>query len=80
VGDKVWLHLQKERLTGPHQKLCPLFYGPYTITKVFGENAFELNISFPFLGLQCLSVFPFFVTSLSFSLIKASQNFSRKGF
>jgi hypothetical protein len=28
VGDKVWLHLQKERLTGPHQKLRPLHYGP----------------------------------------------------
>jgi hypothetical protein len=28
VGDKVLLHLQKERLTGPHQKLFPLFYGP----------------------------------------------------
>jgi hypothetical protein len=24
VGDKVWLHLQKERLTGPHRKLHPL--------------------------------------------------------
>jgi hypothetical protein len=24
VGDKVWLHLQKERLTGPHRKLRPL--------------------------------------------------------
>jgi hypothetical protein len=27
VGDKVWLHLQKERLTGPHWKLLPLRYG-----------------------------------------------------
>ena len=24
VGDKVWLHLQKECLIGPHHKLCPL--------------------------------------------------------
>jgi hypothetical protein len=24
VGDKVWLHLQKEHLTGPHRKLHPL--------------------------------------------------------
>ena len=24
VGDKVWLHLQKERLTGPHCKFRPL--------------------------------------------------------
>jgi hypothetical protein len=51
VGDKVWLHLQKERLTGPHQKLRPLRYGPYTITKAMGDNSFELNIP-PFLGLH----------------------------
>jgi hypothetical protein len=51
VGDKVWLHLQKERLTGPHWKLHPLRYGPYTITKSVGDNSFELNIP-PFLGLQ----------------------------
>jgi hypothetical protein len=51
VGDKVWLHLQKERLTGPHQKLHPLHYGSYTITKAMGDNYFELNIP-PFLGLH----------------------------
>jgi hypothetical protein len=49
VGDKVWLHLQKEHLTRPHQKLNPLIYGLYTITKVVGDNSFELNIP-PFLG------------------------------
>jgi hypothetical protein len=51
VGDKVWLHLQKECLTGPHQKLCSLRYRPYTITKTVGENSFELSIP-PFLGLH----------------------------
>jgi hypothetical protein len=51
VGDKVWLHLQKERLTGPHRKLLPLRYGPHTITKVMGVNDFQLNIP-PFLGLH----------------------------
>jgi len=51
VGDKVWLHLQKERLTGAYQKLRPLQYGPYTITKAVGDNSFELNIP-PFLGLH----------------------------
>ena len=51
VGEKNWLHLQKEFLTGPHQKLLPLYYGSYTITKVVGDNAFELNIP-PFLGLH----------------------------
>jgi hypothetical protein len=50
MGDKVWLHLQKERLTGPHRKLHPLRYGSYTMTKAVGDNAFELNIP-PFLGL-----------------------------
>jgi hypothetical protein len=40
VGDKVWLHLQKERLTGPHRKLNPLRYGSYTITEVLGDNSF----------------------------------------
>jgi hypothetical protein len=32
-------------------KLHPLHYGPYTITKVMGDNSFELNIP-PFLGLH----------------------------
>jgi hypothetical protein len=51
AGDKVWLHLQKEHLTRPHWKLHPLYYGSYTITKVVGDNSFELNIP-PFLGLH----------------------------
>jgi hypothetical protein len=51
VGEKVWLHLQKETLTGHHQKLLPLYCGSYTITKVVGDNSFELNIP-PFLGLH----------------------------
>ena len=51
VGDKVCLHLQKECLTGPHHKLFPLRYGPYTITKAVGNNAFELSIP-QFLGLH----------------------------
>jgi hypothetical protein len=51
VGDKVWLHLQKERLTGPHQNLLPLHYGMYNITNVVGDNSFDLNIP-RFLGLH----------------------------
>ena len=51
VGEKVWLHLQKERLTGPHCKIRSLWYGLYTITKAVGNNAFELSIP-PFLGLH----------------------------
>ena len=51
VGNKVWLHLQKERLAGPHRKLLPLWYGPYSITKAIGDNSFKLSIP-PFLGLH----------------------------
>ena len=51
VGDKVWLHLQKEHLTRPNRKFRPIHYGPYTITKVVGDNAFELSIP-PFLSLH----------------------------
>ena len=47
----MWLHLQNEYLAGPHRKLRPLRYGPYTITKAVGDNAFELSIP-PFLGLH----------------------------
>jgi hypothetical protein len=54
VGEKLWLNLQKEHLTGPHRKLLPLCYGLYTITKVVGDKYFKLNIP-PFLGLH-----PFF--------------------
>jgi hypothetical protein len=54
VGEKVWLHLQKECLIGPHRKLHPLRYGSYTITNIVGDNAFELNIP-PFLGLHPVS-------------------------
>jgi hypothetical protein len=51
VGDKVWLHLKKECLTGPHHKFYPLLYVLYTITKAVGDNGFDLNIT-PFLGLH----------------------------
>ena len=51
VGDKVWLHLQKERLTKTHQKLRPLRHGPYSSTKAMGNNALEHNIP-PFIHLH----------------------------
>eukprot|EP00253_Pinus_taeda_P005915 PITA_05915 len=51
VDDKVWLHLQKDRLARPHRKIRPIRYGSYTITKAVGDNDFELNIP-PFLGLH----------------------------
>ena len=51
VGNKVWLHLQKERLTRAHQKPRPLQHGPYSSTKLMGNNALEHNIP-PFLHLH----------------------------
>ena len=51
VGDKVWFHFQKERITWPHQNIHPICYGSYTITKAVGNNAFELSIP-PFLVLH----------------------------
>jgi hypothetical protein len=51
VGNKVWLHRQKERLTRTHQKLRPLQHGPYSSTKLVGNNALEHSIP-PFLHLH----------------------------
>ena len=51
VGNKVWLHRQKERLTRTHQKLRPLRHGPYSSTKAMGNNASKHNIP-PFLRLH----------------------------
>jgi hypothetical protein len=42
---------RKNALQDPIEKLHPLCYGPYTITKAVGDNDFELNIP-PFLGLH----------------------------
>jgi len=44
-------HLSKEHIVVPHQKLQSLLYGSYIITKVVGDNNFELSIP-PFLGLH----------------------------
>ena len=51
VGDKVWLQLQRERLTRTHQKLRPLRHGPHNRTKAGGNNALE-HIIPPFLRLH----------------------------
>eukprot|EP00253_Pinus_taeda_P016195 PITA_16195 len=67
VGDKVWMHLQKENLTRAYHKLITLKYGPYTITKVVGDNAFELSfppflVLHPVLNVDCLR--PYFLQLL----------------
>ena len=51
VGNKFWLHRQKECLTRTHQKLRPLRQGPYNNTKAMGNNALE-HIILPFLRLH----------------------------
>ncbi|CAL9025033.1 unnamed protein product [Prunus brigantina] len=44
VGDLVWLHLGKERLTGEGKKLKPICYGLLKIIKQIGDNAFQLEL------------------------------------
>ena len=44
IRDHVWLHLNKEHIMGPYRKLKPFQYGPYSILKQIGENAFQLDI------------------------------------
>ena len=58
IGDHVWLHLKKERFTGPYRKMKPLRYGPYSILKQIGENAFQLDIP------ACLGLHPVFNVDL----------------
>ena len=63
VGDKVWLHLQKEHLTGPHRKLHPLYYGVIHHHQGWGYNAL-LSSTF-LLSLACTQC----STWISFALI-----------
>jgi len=44
VGDKVWLHITKERMKGEGKKLKPIRYGPFEILEKIGTNAFRLNL------------------------------------
>lgn len=53
VGNKVWLHLQKERLTRAHQKLKPLRHGPYNITKAMGNNVWSTMFLHSFACTEC---------------------------
>ena len=43
VGDKVWLHISKERMKGEGKKLRPIRYGPFTILENSGDNVFHLE-------------------------------------
>ena len=44
VGDRVWLHISKERMQGEGRKLKPIRYGPFEILEKIGTNAFCLNL------------------------------------
>jgi hypothetical protein len=44
VGDRVWLHLGKERFKGEGRKLKARRYGPFKILKKYGDNAFQLDL------------------------------------
>jgi hypothetical protein len=44
VGDRVWLHLNKERIHGPGKKTKALWYGPFEVLEKVGDNAYRLNL------------------------------------
>ena len=58
---------------GPHHKIHPLWYGPYTITIVVGDNAFKLNI-LPFFSLHLVFnveiLWPYFAPLLDTSEVE----------
>ena len=44
VGDKVWLHINNDRMKGEGKKLRPIQYGPFTILANIGDNDFRLDL------------------------------------
>jgi hypothetical protein len=44
VIDRVLLHLNKERLQGPGNKIKYFFYGPFEVLEWVGDNAYKLKI------------------------------------
>ena len=44
VGDRVWLHITKERMKGEGKKLKPIRYGPFDILEKIGTDAFCLDL------------------------------------
>jgi hypothetical protein len=44
VGDRVWLHISRERLKGEGNKIKPIHYGPFTILDKSGTNYFRLDL------------------------------------
>ena len=44
IGDRVWLHLSKDRLQGKGINLKPIRYVPFTILDKVGNNSFWLEL------------------------------------
>lgn len=44
VGDKFWLHINKERLQGEGKKIKPIRYGLFRILEKIGNDAFRLDL------------------------------------
>ncbi|XP_059070907.1 uncharacterized protein LOC131861613 [Cryptomeria japonica] len=44
VGNRVWLHISKERMQGEGKKLKSIRYGPFEILEKIGTNSFRLNL------------------------------------
>ena len=44
MGDRVWLHLNKERLQGLGKKIKVLKYGPFEILEKVGDNTYRLSL------------------------------------
>ena len=42
IGDRVWIHINKDRFQGEGRKLRPIRYGPFTILDQVGNNSFWL--------------------------------------
>ena len=44
LGDRVWLHITKERMKGEGKNLKPIKYGPFEILEKIGTNDFCLKL------------------------------------
>jgi hypothetical protein len=44
MGDRVWLHLNKEKLQGPGKKIKDLWYGPFEVLEKVGDNSYRLSL------------------------------------
>ena len=56
-GDWVWLHLRKDRFpTQRKSKLMPRGNGPFQVIKRINDNAYELDMSYTYLGSHSFNI------------------------